>query len=327
MLRLIYIATAVLMLSLTFFGLWEKEVRGNHPFALPLDTYGPVDVSVSQTGNTFTFTWAGGQSNVWGSLFYGGESNNDDQIGRSVSSGITHDINTDGLWTFRILTTPSKSMVTFSNPLTLPAATLAATTDGFTASWTAYSGTSGYDVRWRPSSEGTWSTATVTTASYTATGLDTGTEYEFAYRLVSQHNVPTGSATRGRTDWSTNGTITTIVGPPDQMSISASPLDAHRVRVTWSPPHDGGAAITGYLLRYIPTGHGSVGSTWTQVEVSSGDTVYTLSGLSPGRRYGVQMLAKNSEGQRGWSESAFAQTQNAERSGPHAPPGRPGVSR
>ena len=77
--------------------------------------------------------------------------------------------------------------------------------------------------------------------------------------------------------------------------------------VAWAVPiNTGSSAITAYDLRYIETGAADKSdANWTVVEdvwaVGSGSLQYTLTGLTGGTQYDVQVRAVNAAGPGAWS--------------------------
>ena len=75
----------------------------------------------------------------------------------------------------------------------------------------------------------------------------------------------------------------------------------------WTRPNNGGATITSYDLRYIesdePDADKAVDANWTERDGvwTSGSLQYTLSGLTNGEQYDVQMRAVNAAGEGDWS--------------------------
>ncbi|MGI9255325.1 MAG: fibronectin type III domain-containing protein [Salinispira sp.] len=70
----------------------------------------------------------------------------------------------------------------------------------------------------------------------------------------------------------------------------------------WTAPDDGGSAITGYELQYR-TGGGA----WTEMSSGIGtNTSHTITGLTNGNTYEVQVRAVNAQGPSAWSTSATA---------------------
>ena len=79
--------------------------------------------------------------------------------------------------------------------------------------------------------------------------------------------------------------------------------------VTWAAPIETGTSnVTAYDLRYIRTdADETVDANWTMVEdvwTGSGPLQYTLTGLTSGVRYDVQVRAVNSSGAGPWSETS-----------------------
>ena len=98
--------------------------------------------------------------------------------------------------------------------------------------------------------------------------------------------------------------------PPEQAPDTPSaptltPGDRH-IDVAWQTPGDGGSAITGYKVRYCMNSTGcDAASEWSAKTLSSASTTSTtISGLTNGTAYQVQVQATNSVGDSGWSASA-----------------------
>ena len=151
-------------------------------------------------------------------------------------------------------------------------------------------------------------------SSFLIEGLTNGVAYHVQVRAVN--DVGNGA-------WSDRKTKTPL-GPPDPPAIRTVTGSDGALAITWSAPgDDGGAAVTGYNLRYIR--HDSsdfAASRWTYVNGiwTSGDLEYTLSGLTNGVRYRLGLQAVNSDGSGGWSDA------NDPRTGtPGDPPEVPGA--
>ena len=72
-----------------------------------------------------------------------------------------------------------------------------------------------------------------------------------------------------------------------------------QLEVSWSPPDDGGSAVTNYALWYRPRG----GTQWVR-HSSRATSPHTIGGLTNGVTYDVAVRAGNSEGWGPWSASA-----------------------
>ena len=87
--------------------------------------------------------------------------------------------------------------------------------------------------------------------------------------------------------------------------------------VAWAAPiNTGSSAITAYDLRYIETGAADKSdANWTVVEdvwaAGSGSLQYTLSGLTGGTQYDVQVRAVNAAGAGAWSATVTGTTTSA----------------
>ena len=190
-------------------------------------------------------------------------------------------------------------------PVWVPSAPLAPTLtagDGeLTASWTAPSDNGAeiddYDVRYRPSG-GAWTElpdavqSTSTTA--TITDLTNGTAYEVQVRA--------GNAV-GDGPWSSGATGTPVssASPPSAPAPPVLTAGDGELTASWDAPSDNGAAIDDYDVRYRPSG-----GVWTELPdaVQSTSTTATLTGLTNGTTYEVQVRAGNSAGDGPWSASA-----------------------
>ena len=101
-------------------------------------------------------------------------------------------------------------------------------------------------------------------------------------------------------------TITTPIVPGDAA-----------LTVAWAAPiNTGSSAITAYDLRYIETGAADKSdANWTVVEdvwaAGSGSLQYTLSGLTGGTQYDVQVRAVNAAGASAWSAAVTGTTASA----------------
>ncbi len=129
--------------------------------------------------------------------------------------------------------------------------------------------------------------------SRTVTSLTPGTSYVFRVRATNG---------AGAGDWSDASSPATPAAAPAAPAIpNLAPGDG-QLTVSWSTPAANGAAISDYDVQYKL---GSV-TGWTDANYDGTGTSTTLSSLTNGQPYDVQVRAKNSVGWGGWSPSASA---------------------
>ncbi len=97
---------------------------------------------------------------------------------------------------------------------------------------------------------------------------------------------------------------------PEAITVSFVTSEFDALAISWAPPlSDGGSDITAYDLRHIETSADeTVDSNWTVVEnvwtTGKGALEYTLTGLTSGTLYDIQVRAVNAEEDGPWSETA-----------------------
>ena len=131
------------------------------------------------------------------------------------------------------------------------------------------------------------------TKSVTAGNLMNGTEYEVQVRAVNAV---------GESDWSESGRGTPVAdaAAPDRPAApTVEPGDAGELKVSWIPPPDNGAPIEYYQLRARPEDEPD----WIELPNELRGTSATLSGVTNGVTYEVQIRAVNAVGESDWSES------------------------
>ena len=151
------------------------------------------------------------------------------------------------------------------------------------------------DAAWTPKT----GVGTPTNRADTITGLDNGVEYDVQVQAVNA---------AGGGGWSDTepGTPRTT---PDAPTITSHNSGDESLTVLWSRPGDGGATISGYDLRYIESDateqEKADDNEWTVRDSvwTSGNLEYTLSGLTNGTQYDVQMRAGNAAGDGSWSDT------------------------
>ena len=204
----------------------------------------------------------------------------------------------DGAWSASASGTPEASA---SAPSAPPAPTLTAGDGRLGVRWTAPSDNGAaiddYDVQYRPAG-GSWTElpdgvkSTATTA--TITGLTNGTAYEVQVR--AGNSVGDGA-------WSASATGTPVASASAPSAPSPPTLTAGdgQLGVSWTAPSDNGAVIDDYDVRYRPSG-----GSWTELPdgVKSTATSATITGVTNGTAYEVQVRAGNSVGDGAWSASA-----------------------
>ena len=168
--------------------------------------------------------------------------------------------------------------------------------DSLSASWSAVTGATSYNLRWRVSGSGdSWSGGTSSGTSRSINGLMASTTYEVQVQAVNSV---------GTSGWSSSGTGTTsatpVAGAPDTPSTpSVSQIDHDSLSVSWSSV----TGATSYGVRYRVNGSGDTYST-----TSTSGTSITINGLSASTTYEVQIQARNSVGNSDWSSSGTGST-------------------
>ncbi len=97
-------------------------------------------------------------------------------------------------------------------------------------------------------------------------------------------------------------------GAPRAVSVTPGP---ERLTVTWEEPQVTRGAITGYDIRYTPTGGGDAVIA-ENLQFGSDDPLsYEITGLDPRTEYSVEILARNSAGEGPWSQAVRATTEGS----------------
>ena len=170
-------------------------------------------------------------------------------------------------------------------------------------SWTQPSNSgsaiTGYDVQYKKTSESTWTAHSHgdTTTSTTISGLDNGTSYHVQVRAYNAN-------VKGSWSNSTTGTPNILPGTPDAPTVTRG---NGSLSVSWTKPSNSGSAITGYVVRRCSGSNcdSETNPTWTNKNVSGGSTTSTtLSSLTNGTEYSVQVAAKNTAGTGSFSSSS-----------------------
>ncbi len=140
-------------------------------------------------------------------------------------------------------------------------------------------------------------TATIndgTAARHIISGLIGGSSYDVRVRAENEDEL-LGA-------WSQPATATPLSTSTVPAAPTAPTLNVGNasLRVTWVAPDDGGSAITGYHLRHSADG----GTSWTPITSGITGTSHTITGLTNGASYHVQVRAVNAVGDGAWSLSA-----------------------
>ena len=156
---------------------------------------------------------------------------------------------------------------------------------------------------------------------YTLTGLEEGTEYSITVTAIitgggwiEQHTITATTMAAGKStsqsSLSQPLTLTAPSAPPSSVRVSVESSTA--ITVQWGPVQScvqQNGAITGYSVRY-----GEVGTSEgkRRVEVASGNSMTTVSGLTKETVYTVEVAAETSGGTGVYSEPLTIETPDSE---------------
>lgn len=152
--------------------------------------------------------------------------------------------------------------------------------------------------------------------TYSTSG-DTTLDYETVPTATVTVSVSDGKSLRGHPDSSIDASIVvtavlTDIPPPDAPATPTVTMPtvngATTLSVSWRPPADNGAAITGYVVQWRAKTDGNNGA-WTPGNATG--TVFTTTGLMSSTLYEVQVRAESIEGHSPWSGIAEGGTGNA----------------
>ncbi len=165
-----------------------------------------------------------------------------------------------------------------------------------TLSWSAVTGAASYQLQ-RRTNGGAWGSPmdAGSGTTYTDTGLDPSTTYDYEVRSVN---------TAGSSGWSGVVTAsTTAATAPDAVSDLAASAGASSITLTWSAPDSNGADITGYTIEV--SDDGSTG--WANLaSPAASATSYEHMNLGPGTTKHYRITATNSVGTSDASSTAMA---------------------
>ncbi len=186
---------------------------------------------------------------------------------------------------------PSATKPPYTTPDQMAAPTLTSGNGRLTVGWSSPADGGAvitrYEVQYKRTSVSSWTSAPLVIGSArqtTITGLTNGTAYDVRVRACN--------AAGCTVDWSP---LTRILIPttPDQMAAPTLTSGNGRLTVGWSAPADGGSPITGYEVQYKRT---SVSSWSSAPSVSATTTETTITGLTNGTEYDVEVRACNQVG-------------------------------
>ncbi len=184
-------------------------------------------------------------------------------------------------------------------PAAPTALTLTVGNGQISATWTAPSNNggsaiTGYELQYRTGSA-SWTqiaSTDITGTSHIIMNLTNGSAYEVQVRAKN---------TVGNSDWS-DTTSATLLDTPAKPVPPTLTAGNGQIIAEWTAPADGGSAINGYELQYR-TGGGA----WTQIASTDiTGTSHTITGLTNGSAYDVQVRAKNTVGNSDWSDTTSA---------------------
>ena len=165
----------------------------------------------------------------------------------------------------------------------------------YTVSWDAVTHATRYELKERDDGGTTWDT-TYPIPSGTAKAL-TGKSPGIRDYQTRACRPATGTCSA----WS--GTLTvTVPGPPEQPDAPTLTPGDGQLTVTWTAPAENGSPLTGYNLRY----QADTDTVWTSHTHTGTDTAATITGLTNGTAYTVQVRAVNARGNSPWSDGATA---------------------
>ena len=169
-------------------------------------------------------------------------------------------------------------------------------TNRATLNWTAVSGASHYNVRFRLQGSNSWSTISyVSSTSRIIYSLSVGTSYEWEVQTSCN------AANSDLSGWSSTETFTTSAGCVNPSTFNATNITSTTSTLTWSAV----SSVSYYRVRHAPAG-GSWGSgTFTNTTSTSLD----ITGLTPNTNYEWHIITVCPGGQNaGWSSRVYYTT-------------------
>ena len=137
----------------------------------------------------------------------------------------------------------------------------------------------------------------------------TGIDYDFEKKERYELTVTADDGHGGRASTDVEVTVTDLNEPPAEVArptVQASTLSS--LTIDWNAPANTGPPISDYDYRYR---RDTAGQPWTEVtNTPLRATEVEIVNLMSQNRYAVEVLAKNDEGDSGWSEPATGTTDN-----------------
>ena len=127
-------------------------------------------------------------------------------------------------------------------------------------------------------------------------------EYVIVVTATSGTGARIQTATQPLTITVTN--VNELPGKPAAPTVTAVTATPTSLSVSWSTPTNTGPAITAYNLQYRKNNEVN----WTPATYADTETSTTLTGLTSGTSYDVQVMAKNTDGDGPWSDTGRATT-------------------
>ena len=179
--------------------------------------------------------------------------------------------------------------------------TTAASSTSLDVSWSAPANTgpaiTGYDLQYRAGTSGGFTAGPqgVTGTSAAIGSLQAGTSYQVQVRATNAV---------GNGGWSASGTGTTraVNAPARPAQPTFGTATENSIVVNWLAPANTGSAITDYDVQYREVT--TPPPAWTDAGHSGTERTVTLTGLTAGTAYEVQVRATNGEGTGDWSPSS-----------------------
>jgi hypothetical protein len=192
--------------------------------------------------------------------------------------------NSGSNWGTQVAHIPVSSVAPCNAPTGMNTTSIGNTTATF--NWTAVSGATGYNIQYRVVGTSPWTAETSSTASYNATVLLAGTNYEWQVQTIC--SATSTSSFTGSTNFTTTGGGGTCATPT---GLTVSSVTSASATAGWSAV----AGAVSYTLQYEPSG----GSFTTVTGISTNS--YGLSGLTAGTKYYFQVQTVCSSGSSSYS--------------------------